>query len=359
MPCDHSPWAGDLLIDDLFPIPESSPPLDNPKQPSSYGSPVSIIAQPGKDELPPPITLAPVVLLPGIQVWTYRALAAAAIAVLVIAPVATATQLLVSLDLPWGVFLAGFVAQLVDGSLGMGFGITSATVLTTCAGVSPTMASSAVHLAQLGTTAVSGYSHRQCGNTHDGVLRKLTPPGVVGALVGSMLLSSLATKTSKLVSGSVLFAVGAYVLFRFSMQAAADTGGGDASAKRAAPPSAAFLVPLGFVGGAVDALGGGGWGPVATSGLLAEGGLPPAQAIGTVSLSEFFVTVAAVVGFLLVLGPSHAAAGAMRLDLALMLLVGGLLAAPIAPHLVRRIEPRNLGRTVGAFICLTNLRVFL
>ena len=116
------------------------------------------------------------------------------------------------------------------------------------------------------------------------------------------------------------------------MQAAADTGGGDASAKRAAPPSAAFLVPLGFVGGAVDALGGGGWGPVATSGLLAEGGLPPAQAIGTVSLSEFFVTVAAVVGFLLVLGPSHAACAppteTLQVD-----------APPLAPH-AQTLPPR-------------------
>ena len=87
--------------------------------------------------------------------------------------------------------------------------------------------------------------------------------------------------------------------------------------------------------------------------------LSPPRVIGTVSLSEFFVTLAAVLGFLLVLGPTHAASGAMRLDLALMLLVGGLLAAPIAPHLVQGVEPRRLGICVGAFICLTNVRVLL
>ena len=87
--------------------------------------------------------------------------------------------------IPWGVVIAGFFAQLVDGSLGMGYGITSATVLTSCAGLSPTMASGAVHFAQLGTTAVSGFSHARCGNIDRTTLRRLTPAGVVGALLGS------------------------------------------------------------------------------------------------------------------------------------------------------------------------------
>lgn len=256
-----------------------------------------------------------------------------------------------STQVDWNVLLAGFLAQLVDGSLGMGFGITSATVLTSWAGVSPLMASSAVHLAQLGTTAVSGVAHHRQGNTDAPTLRHITPAGVVGALIGSTLLSTLPTKPSKLLTASTLFAVGAYVLARFSRAAPTNS-------EKHAPPAhrAAFLWLLGALGGTVDAMGGGGWGPVATSGLLAEGKIAPSTVIGTVSLSEFFVTVAAVVGFLCTLGTSHAAS-AMRLDLASTLLAGGLLSAPIAPLLVSRLEPRRLGLLIGAFICFTNGKV--
>lgn len=362
MSWSHAPWARRSARDsdpflDIVTKSKNAPAIDE--------SPVSITAKPF-DNLPPrmrldsPVTISldsPVLLLPGINIDMYRMCALTAIAVVIVAPVASAAQLIFTLDLPWGVLAAGFCAQLVDGSLGMGYGITSATVLTTFAGLSPTSASSAVHLAQLGTTAVSGYSHRQCGNINDAALRRLTPPGVVGALLGSSLLSSLATKTSKVISGSVLLVVGAYVLFRFASQSSSAPSADGARTARRSAPSAAFLAPLGFVGGVVDALGGGGWGPVATSGLLAEGSLPPATAIGTVSLSEFFVTVAAVLGFVITLGPSHALGGGMRADLALMLLIGGLLAAPIAPHLVHRMAPRTLGMVVGAFICLTNMRV--
>jgi len=325
-------------------------------------SPVSITAQVEHVEVSPLVLPAAVRRRLGVRATPrlrFRAAASigtalavvAAVALHAFAPLANNANIV---DLPWAVMGAGFAAQLVDGSLGMGYGITSASVLQSAAGLTPAMASSAVHLAQLGTTAVSGYSHWRCGNVHEATLHKLTPSGVLGALLGSTLLSSLATSTSKLVSSSMLLAVGAYVLVRFGLVGASSDGTGAAHHRA---PRLAFLGPLGLVGGCIDAMGGGGWGPVATSGLLAEGRLPPSAVIGTVSLSEFFVTVAAVLGFLVVLGPSHAAAGAMRVDLALALLVGGLAAAPVAPHLVRRVEPRRLGMLVGAFICATNVKV--
>jgi uncharacterized membrane protein YfcA len=332
------------------------PPSDEKALPAKDYSPVTVTA---------PVESVPPLVLPA-TATTSRKKMNTALGIAIVAPLASlailgvavltpmAGRALVAAEVQWSIALAGFLAQIVDGSLGMGYGITSATVLTSIAGLSPMMASSAVHLAQLGTTALSGYSHKKCGNIEEPTLRLLTPSGVVGALLGSTLLSSLDTSTAKLVSGTTLFAVGMYVLLRFAATAddvsSVDTPRGK--------PSPFFLAPLGFVGGCVDAMGGGGWGPVATSGLLAEGRLPPSAVIGTVSLSEFFVTVAAVVGFAL-LGPAHAGGDTFRYDLALTLLGGGLLAAPVAPLLVRRVPARRLGMIVGGFICATNVRVVM
>lgn len=191
---------------------------------------------------------------------------------------------------------AGFAAQLVDGSLGMGYGLTSATVLT-AAGLSPATASSSVHLAQLGTTLVSGLAHHRHGNVDMRAMARLSPAGAAGALVGALLLSSVPIGAAKLVSGSLLFFVGAGVLLRFlfSSPPDCDDAGVHKPDPAAEPPSqadqpkhpagksgrlGAHLAPLGFVGGFVDATGGGGWGPVAMSTLLADGKLCPARIIG-------------------------------------------------------------------------------
>lgn len=285
----------------------------------------------------------------------------ASILLLVVAPLATAflaaaNSSRVLLDDKSFVLCAGFIAQLVDGSLGMGYGITSATILTSWAGLTPAAASATVHLAQLGTTAASGVSHWRCGNVDTSVVRQLSLAGVCGALFGSILLSNLDTSMSKIVSSCLLMLVGTYVTLRFAgMDASSDKT--DRPRSLLDTPSISFLAPLGLVGGCVDAIGGGGWGPVATSGLLAQDGLAPPVAIGTVSLSEFFVTVAAVLGLIVTLGPGHAfTADAMRVDLAITLLLGGLAAAPIAPLLVRNIHPRKLGMLVGAFIVTNNIR---
>lgn len=282
--------------------------------------------------------------------------------------------------IPWGVFCAGFVAQLVDGSMGMGYGLTSSTILV-AAGLQATTASSVVHLAQLGTTAVSGLAHYRAGNVDLPTVRRLSPFGAGAAFAGAALLTSLGE--ARVLQSLLLFGVGAYVLVRDSGSAAIE-GSGDATGPSRSP-TRLLLAPLGVVGGFIDATGGGGWGPVATSGLLADGRLTPARVIGTVSLAEFFVTVGCVVGFAAVelvrlaslldlassasAPPPTAAASEvaslastitqMRLDLVATLLIGGLLAAPVAPAIVQWLPERVLGKVVGGFICLTNARGLL
>jgi uncharacterized membrane protein YfcA len=247
--------------------------------------------------------------------------------------------------------IAGFAAQLVDGSLGMGYGLTSSTVLV-ASGLSPAAASASVHLAQLFTTAISGLAHYRFGNVCGPVSRCLAPPGAVGGFLGAVLISVLPVAAAKPIAGGILFLLGVFVLCRFSL--------GGAHFERAGRPNWLFLTPLGLVGGLVDATGGGGWGPVATSGLLADGRLPPSLVIGTVSLAEFFVTIAAVLGFCISYGFGGGTGDhAVRIEMVATLLMSGVLAAPIAPYLVSRLEPRLLGVIVGGFICFTNARGLL
>jgi uncharacterized membrane protein YfcA len=244
------------------------------------------------------------------------------------------------------VALSGFLAQLVDGALGMGYGVTSSTVLV-ASGIQPSMASGIVHLAQLGTTLASGVAHHLHRTVDWPTVQHLAPSGAFSAFGGALLLSSFTPKAAKTVASSLLFSLGAYVCVRFFF--------GIKAAQRSGSPSSGLLIPLGLVGGFVDATGGGGWGPVVTSGLLADARLSPSKAIGTVSASEFVVTVSAVLGFLLSFS-SHGSSENLRLDLAAMLLAGGLFAAPVAPLFVTTLAPELLGVVVGGFICLTNTR---
>eukprot|EP00326_Haptolina_ericina_P003986 CAMPEP_0181228374 /NCGR_PEP_ID=MMETSP1096-20121128/33312_1 /TAXON_ID=156174 ORGANISM="Chrysochromulina ericina, Strain CCMP281" /NCGR_SAMPLE_ID=MMETSP1096 /ASSEMBLY_ACC=CAM_ASM_000453 /LENGTH=341 /DNA_ID=CAMNT_0023321891 /DNA_START=61 /DNA_END=1082 /DNA_ORIENTATION=+ len=241
-----------------------------------------------------------------------------------------------SAEMPWqdfsGVALAGFAAQLVDGSLGMGYGVTSSSMLVAW-GLSPTVASASVHLAQLGTTAASGLAHFKLDNVDLATVRCISPSGVIGAFIGAMLLSSLPAAEAKTCASVLLFSLGAYILARFHGHTSRPVVDGR--------PNLKLLAPIGLIGGFVDATGGGGWGPVATSALLADGRLTPCRVIGTVSASEFFVTIAAVCGFLATLG-THAGGAGVRPSLVVALLLGGLLAAPIAPRLVTRLEPNVL-----------------
>jgi uncharacterized membrane protein YfcA len=243
------------------------------------------------------------------------------------------------------VAIAGLAAQLVDGSLGMGYGLTSSTLLI-FAGLSPAAASASVHLAEVGTTALSGVAHHRFGNVDWHAVRRIAIPGGVGAFLGATLLSSLSTESARPLASALLFTLGIYVLLRFLL--------GKARVQRKGRPGIRFLAPLGLIGGFVDATGGGGWGPVTTPTLLADGRLAPNRVVGTVSASEFIVALSASVGFFTALGGE-----VVRLEFVAALLGGGLIAAPIAAYMVRHLIPRLLGVVVGGFICFTNARVLL
>jgi uncharacterized protein len=237
--------------------------------------------------------------------------------------------------------MVGLVAQLVDGSLGMGYGVTSATLLV-AVGVAPAAASAAIHLSELGTTLVSGASHHALGNTDWRTVGVLAAPGFVGAFTGATLLVHLDAELAVPIVAAILVALGTYVTWRFLSPRRLTFG---------PRPGARFLAPLGLFAGALDALGGGGWGPVGTSSLLASGRLEPRKVVGSVDTAEFVVAVGGSLGFLVGLGGrgvpwSYVAA----------LMVGGMLAAPVAAALVRHLPARVLGVAAGGLIVLTNLQ---
>ena len=243
------------------------------------------------------------------------------------------------------VAIAGLVAQFVDGSLGMGYGLTSSTLLI-FAGLSPAAASASVHLAEVGTTALSGVAHHRFGNVDWHAVRRIAIPGGIGAFLGATLLSSLSTESAKPLASTLLFTLGIYVLLRFLL--------GKQRVSRKGQPGLRFLAPLGLIGGFVDATGGGGWGPVTTPTLLADGRLAPNRVVGTVSASEFIVAISASAGFFTALGGE-----VLRMEFVAALLAGGFIAAPIAAYTVRHLNPRLLGVIVGGFICFTNARTLL
>ena len=243
--------------------------------------------------------------------------------------------------------LVGLAAQLVDGSLGMGYGMTSSSLLL-LAGLSPALASASVHLAEIGTTLASGASHWRLGNTDPRLVVRLGLPGAVGAFGGATVLSHLSTRASTPVTASLLILLGAYVLGRFALRPPRGSG------SRRSPHGRRLLVPLGMVGGFVDATGGGGWGPVVTTTLLTGGRTAPRTVVGSVGASEFLVTVAASAGFLTGLGTAG-----ISLGIVLTLLAGGLVAAPVSAWLVSRLPGAVLGTAVGGLILATNLRVLL
>ena len=243
------------------------------------------------------------------------------------------------------VAIAGLVAQFVDGSLGMGYGLTSSTLLI-FAGLSPAAASASVHLAEVGTTALSGVAHHRFGNVDWHAVRRIAIPGGIGAFLGATLLSSLSTESAKPLASTLLFTLGIYVLLRFLL--------GKQRVSRKGQPGLRFLAPLGLIGGFIDATGGGGWGPVTTPTLLADGRLAPNRVVGTVSASEFIVAISASAGFFTALGGE-----VLRMEFVAALLAGGFIAAPIAAYMVRHLNPRLLGVIVGGFICFTNARTLL
>lgn len=242
----------------------------------------------------------------------------------------------------WIVFAIGLVAQLVDGLIGMGFGVLSSTVLVSL-GTAAVVSSAAIHLAEVGTTLASGLSHWHRENVDFQVLRRLAIPGGIGAFLGATLLSSLDLSGSKYFVSTILLALGFVLLYRQIFKSEAQVAISEISNPR-------YLYFLGGVGGFVDAAGGGGWGPIVTPSLLATTKTEPRKVIGTVSAAEFVVSTCASVGFL---------ANLWRIDIdwtvVLGLAAGGVLAAPIAAKFVAKVSARSLGLVVGVGIVVMNL----
>lgn len=241
------------------------------------------------------------------------------------------------MDLVFLEFIAvGFLAQVVDGALGMAYGVTSTTFLLTL-GIPPAAASASIHTAEIFTTGTSGIAHLSLGNVDWRLFRRLVVPGVAGAVLGAYLLTAVPAAPVRLAVAFYLAAMGLVILFRALRKA-----GGSS-------PATGRVGVLGLLGGFFDAMGGGGWGPIVTSALVARGGAPR-FAIGSVNLAEFFVALAASATFLLTIG-----LGYWRIVLGLVL--GGILAAPLAALLCRKLPARLLMFVIGGLILALSLRL--
>ncbi|NGX76296.1 sulfite exporter TauE/SafE family protein [Staphylococcus sciuri] len=241
--------------------------------------------------------------------------------------------------------LAGFLAELVDGSLGMGYGASSASVLLTF-GVAPAIASATVHFAEILTTAAAGTSHLKFKNVHKPSVLKLAIPGSIAAFIGAFFLSNINGDFIKPFISIFLLSLGIYIIYQFLFKNKPD----EPKITGVKKISNFVLVPQAAVAGLLDSIGGGGWGPVNTPMLLSSKKIEPRYVVGTVSASEFFVTVASSIGFLIFLDWSS-----INWILVLSLSLGGVVAAPTSAWLVKSLPVSVLAIGVGGLIIFTNV----
>lgn len=233
--------------------------------------------------------------------------------------------------------LGGFVAQMIDGALGMAYGVTAATFLLTV-GVPPSAVSASVHTSEIFTSGVSGYMHLKFGNVNSKLFKKILIPGVLGAITGAYLLSSL-EKYIYIIKP--LVAVYTLILGILIIKKALK--------KRIEKRPIKKIGWLAMAGGTLDSIGGGGWGPIVTSTLIARG-RHPKYTIGSVNLAEFFVSLASSVTFITIIGFSH-------WKVVLGLILGGMVAAPIAATLSRRLPIKTMMIMVGTIVIIVSLRI--
>lgn len=237
----------------------------------------------------------------------------------------------------WPYIAVGFAAQLVDGALGMAFGVICSTLLVSVMGVAPSRASAGVHFVEMFTTGASGISHILHKNVDWILFIRIAIPGVIGGCTGAYLLANVHTDAARPLVMLYLTVIGFYLLYKaltFSHE------------HKARDPK--VTVPLGVIGGFLDASGGGGWGPVVTSNLLIQG-TDPRKTIGTVNTAEFCLTFAISMTFIMTIGLQAFTVVTGGL------LIGGLLAAPLGAYVAKRIEPRRLLFAVSIVLIATSM----
>jgi len=232
--------------------------------------------------------------------------------------------------------LVGFCAQMIDGAIGMAYGVISSSLLLFL-GYSPVQAGASLKMAEMVTTGVSGVSHHLFGNIDRKLLVPLLVPGVIGGILGAYILTNIPGDIIKPFISAYLVVMGVVIIVKAFR----------ASQERNATPRA--VAPLGLVGGFFDAIGGGGWGPIVTTNMVAMGH-SPRKTIGTVNAAEFFVTVAQAVTFVVTLLIKRQS-GDIMWQISLGLLLGGVLAAPLAAYLCKRLTRRTIMVLVGVLIC--------
>lgn len=231
----------------------------------------------------------------------------------------------------------GFAAQIIDGTLGMAYGVSASSLLL-AQGMAPVVVSSTVHAAEVFTTGISGMAHRYFGNVEQGMFWKLMLPGVIGAVTGAFVLGNVMGDVLKPLIAAYLGIMGILIMTRVFKTHAPRT-------------KATRLVPLGFMGALMDAIGGGGWGPIVTSTLVARGH-HARLTIGTVNAVEFFVTLAASITFIFTIGLQH-----WRIIAGLG--VGGIVAAPLGAYFCTKIPHRPFMFAVGLLVLVISLRTLI
>ena len=238
--------------------------------------------------------------------------------------------------------LVGFAAQMIDGALGMAYGISSNTFLLSL-GIPPAAASASVHMAEVVTTGISGFSHWKLGNVDWKLVRRLLIPGVIGGVIGAYLLTAIDGNIIKPYIAAYLLIMGCVILYKaFTML----------PKKKMDEYHGPNVSWLGLAGGFCDAVGGGGWGPVVTSTLVARG-KHPRMTIGSVNFSEFFVTLAESVTFVIALNFTQ------YWQVILGLLIGGAIAAPFAATMTNKLPIKTLMIFVGTLIIGLSIRTIV
>ncbi len=250
---------------------------------------------------------------------------------------------MIALAATWDDFVlyvaVGFAAQMIDGAIGMAYGLTSTTVLLNL-GIPPAVASACVHSAETFTTGASGMAHWRLGNVDKKLLYRLALPGMIGGAIGAYLLSELPGDKLKPFIATYLLLLGCFIVWKAI---------GQKTVREGVEPRA--VAPLAVFGGFFDAIGGGGWGPIVTSSLLGQG-TTPRYTIGSVNLAEFFVTLTISTTFFLT-------AGLELWPIITGLIVGGVIAAPFAAYATKHIPDKVLMIMVGVVVMLLSIRTIL